>query len=100
VRYVKEQVRLRGILAHRDHWLVWAFHARERMRQDKITDSDVRHVLTTGQITWLEVKIDEIVHVEGRDVSGRRMRVVAALRDAGLTIKVITVIPFWKGARQ
>ena len=99
-RYFKEQIRVRGILAHRDHWLVWAFHARERMRQDKITDTDVRHVLTTGQVTWFEVKIDDIAHVEGRDLSGRKMRIVVALRDAAFTLKVITVIPFWKGSRQ
>jgi hypothetical protein len=31
-RFFREQIRVRGILAHRDDWLVWAFHARERMR--------------------------------------------------------------------
>lgn len=101
-RYFKEQIRVRGILAHRDSWLVWSFHARERMRHDRITEADVRHVLTTGQVTWTETKVDEIFTVEGRLPGDhtKKMRVAVAVRDAAFTLKVITVIPFWKGSRQ
>lgn len=91
-RFTKEQVRLRGILAHRDHWLIYSPHSRGRQWLREVTEADIRRVLTTGQVTWYEVKIDEIVHVEGRDVNGRRLRVVVALRDHSLTLKVITVI--------
>ena len=92
MRFSKEQARLRAIMKHRDRWVIRArVHSNVRYEQREITQADVEHVLTYGQVTDYEVKLDEIVRVEGRDKSGRRLTVVAALRDYAITVKVITV---------
>lgn len=67
-------------------------HATEEMANDAITHADVLKVLRTGQVTWFEVKKDEIVHVEGADIDGRRIRLVVGLRDQLIVLQIITVM--------
>ena len=92
MRYTKEQARLRAILADKDHKIRFTRHAEEEMAADQITAPDVVKVLTFGQVTWFEVKKDEIVHVEGGDVDGRPIRVVVGLQDSIKVLKVITAM--------
>ncbi|HTR86218.1 MAG TPA: DUF4258 domain-containing protein [Reyranella sp.] len=89
---MKEQARIRAILSHRDKWIIWTRHARFRMEQREMTEADVIAILTRAQVTWFEVVVDETVHVEGRDPSGRKLRLVVALRDHVQTLKIITLI--------
>jgi hypothetical protein len=89
MRYQKEHARLHNILADKDREIRFSRHALEEMEADQITAPDVLRVLTTGQVTWFEKKKDDIIHVEGRDVDGRRIRVVVGLRD---TVKVLMII--------
>jgi hypothetical protein len=100
MRFSKEQARLRAIMTHRDRWIIWSrAHARIRLGERGVTETDVIRVLTYGIVTWFEIKVDEIVHVEGRDASNRKLRVIAALRDHVNTVKVITVFEVGQGRR-
>jgi hypothetical protein len=88
-----ENQRIKALIGNPDTSVVYSRHALIRMEKRDIAHADVIRVLTSGQVTWYEVKQDEVVHVEGEDVDSRRIRVVAGLRDAALVIKVITVFP-------
>lgn len=70
----------------------WTNHAREEMAHDSIIEADIRHVLSKGPVCWVEFKADEIWHVDGTDIDGRKIRVVVAVSDASTTIKVITTM--------
>jgi len=61
------------------------------MRERDITQSDVRRVLATGTVTFVERKADELWHIEGHDVDGRSIRVIASVREQQLVIKLVTV---------
>jgi hypothetical protein len=92
MKYPAEQARLRAILEDESHEIWWGRHAPEQMLERCIVEADVLRVLTMGQVTWFEMKKDDIVHVEGEDADGRKIRVVAGLRDAVRIIRIITVI--------
>jgi hypothetical protein len=53
---------------------------------------DVLRVLTKGHVTWFEVKKDDIVHVEGKDIDERMIRIVVGLRDREITLQIVTVM--------
>jgi hypothetical protein len=61
------------------------------MRERGITQSDVRRVLATGTVTFVEWKADELWHITGHDVDGRSIKVVASVREQQLVIKLVTV---------
>ncbi|MDP2374060.1 DUF4258 domain-containing protein [Reyranella sp.] len=93
MKFHKEQARLNAILKHKNCVIRYSRHAiDDEMPADQITHADVRHVLTKGHVTWFEIKKDEIVHVEGEDVDGRMIRIVVGLRDALITLMIITVM--------
>jgi hypothetical protein len=92
MKFHKEQARLVAILSNKHCVIRYSSHAVEEMQKDDITHPDVMRVLTNGQVTWFEIKRDEIVHVEGADVDGRMIRAVIGLRDALITLQVITVM--------
>ena len=60
------------------------------MAKDGWTASDVQCALMNGQVTLQELKRDKLWRVEGTDLDGRRIQVVAAVYDAEITIKVVT----------
>ncbi len=62
------------------------------MENDDIRADDIDLILSQGRVTWFEVKRDELLHVEGVDVDGRRIRLVVAVYDDELVIKLITAM--------
>ena len=92
MKFQGERTRLKNILAHTTHKIRFNSHALDEMANDDIIESDVRRMLTNGQVTWFEKKKDDIVHVEGKDVDGRRIRVVVGSRDMIKVLQVITVM--------
>ena len=70
----------------------WTTHAREEMANDSILEADIRHVLSKNSVSWVEWKTDELWHIEGCDIDGRKIRVVVAVYEATTTIKVITAM--------
>jgi hypothetical protein len=72
-------------------------HALEEMAADEIIQADVHHVLINGQVTLVEQKRDELWRVEGRNVDGRRITVIAAVYEQEIRIKVVTV---WEDKRR
>ena len=91
-QFAHETQALRHVLKRPDHEFRWSKHALGQMRDRKVTESDVRRVFRLGRVTFVEQKKDELWHVEGRDVDGRSIRIVAHLMEAQLVIKVITVV--------
>lgn len=92
MKFHSERARLITILSHKNCVIRYSKHAVDEMKEDQITHADVMRVLTKGQVTWFEVKTDEIIHVEGGDIDDRRIRLVIGLRDAVITLKIITVM--------
>ncbi len=72
--------------------LVFSRHARQRMRQRNITESDVREAL--GNITQSVVKAESTSYLG--DVRGRTLKVVVRTsQDADVETFVITTV--WRG---
>ncbi|TAJ96985.1 MAG: DUF4258 domain-containing protein [Reyranella sp.] len=92
MKFHEEQRRLVTILTDRHCVIRYSKHATVEMANDAITHADVLKVLRTGQVTWFEIKKDEIIHVEGADIDGRRIRLVVGLRDQAITLQIITVM--------
>lgn len=72
--------------------LRFTLHAREQMAERDVIEADVRRILSRGSVTWIENKRDILWHIEGRDVDARALRVVAAVDEFYIVIKVVTVI--------
>lgn len=71
----------------------WIFtkHALIELAKDGWTADDVRYVLmTNGQVTLHEIKRDLLWRVEGKDIDGKRIQVVAAVFETAIKIKIIT----------
>jgi hypothetical protein len=71
----------------------WIFtkHALIELAKDGRTADDVRYALmTNGQVTLHELKQDLLWRVEGRDIDGKRIQVVAAVFETAIKIKIIT----------
>lgn len=62
------------------------------MANDDIIEADVSRVLTLGHVRWLEFKVDELWHVEGKDVDERSIRLVVAVYDDEVVVKIITAM--------
>lgn len=92
MKFHAEHHRLVTILSHKNRVIRYSKHAIEEMAADQITHADVLRVLMKGQVTWFEIKKDQIVHVEGSDIDDRRIRVVVGLRDQVVTLQIITVM--------
>lgn len=89
--YVTETQVLRRVANDsRCHW-EYTKHALEEMAADGWTAEDVQYVImTNGQIVLQEQKRDVLWRVEGRDLDGGRIRVVVAVYQAAIKIKVVT----------
>ena len=71
----------------------WHFtkHSLVEMANDGWTANDVMHVLmTNGQVILHELKRDVLWRIEGTDIDGGRIRVVVAVYEMAIEIKVIT----------
>lgn len=69
-------------------------HAQERMRERDVTIGDAEHILTNGQVCGTDMHLRsrrELLLVEGRDLEGRRCRLVVDASQPAL-ILVVTVI--------
>jgi hypothetical protein len=60
------------------------------MAADGWTADDVQHALMNGQVVLHEQKRDLLWRVEGADIDGGRIRVVVAVYELTIRIKVIT----------
>jgi hypothetical protein len=71
----------------------WSYtrHAEHRMIERGITASDIENVLINGQVMMQENKQDILWRVQGRDLDGRWVRVIVAVREYEIKIKVVTV---------
>jgi len=87
-----ETARLRKVFANPSKRFRFTRHSFEEMANDDIFEADIRHVLGGGYVTWIETKTDELWHVEGKDIDGRSIRVIVAVDEAALVIKVVTVM--------
>ncbi len=67
-------------------------HARAEMANDSILETDVRFVISKSGVCWVEWKKDELWHVEGRDIDGRSIRLVVAVNEAEITVKLVTAM--------
>ena len=88
--YVTETQVLRKIA--RDLRCSWRFtsHALVEMAADGWTADDVQFALMNGQVILQEQKRDVLWRVEGTDIDGGRIRVVVAVYELTIRIKVIT----------
>lgn len=90
--FAREVSTLRRVLADPAHQIWWSRHANEKMAERGIVQADVTRVLKTGTVTFVETKRDELWHIEGKDLDGRSIRVIATVMEAEITIKVVTAI--------
>ena len=88
----QETARLRAVMENPHRRLRFTRHAREEMANDEIIEADVSRVLRLGQVCWLEFKADELWHVEGKDVDERSIRLVVAVHDDEVVVKIITAM--------
>ena len=88
--YVTETQILRKIA--RDPKCSWRFttHALEEMGKDGWAADDVQYALMNGQVVLHEQKRDLLWRVEGMDIDGGRIKVVVAVYELTIRIKVIT----------
>jgi hypothetical protein len=87
-----ETARLRKVFANPDKRFRFTRHSFKEMADDEIFEADIRHVLAGGYVTWIETKLDELWHVEGKDVDGRSIRVIIAVNEADFVIKIVTAM--------
>lgn len=88
----QETALLKKVLASPKRILRFSLHSIEEMKNDGITEADIRRVLQFGWVTWVEKKRDVFWHVEGRDIDDRAIRVVATVDAPQLIIKIITTM--------
>lgn len=88
--YVTETQILRKIA--RNPKCGWRFtsHALVEMANDGWTADDVQFALMNGQVVLQEQKRDVLWRVEGTDIDGGRIKVVVAVYELTIKIKVIT----------
>jgi len=88
--YVTETQILRKIACDPKCSLRFTTHALKEMVADGWTADDVQHALMHGQVVLHEQKQDVLWRVEGMDIDGGRIRVVVAVYELIIRIKVIT----------
>lgn len=98
MKFHAEHHRLVTILSDKHCVIRYSKHAVDEMANDAIQHADVLRVLRVGHVTWFEVKKDEIIHVEGKDIDDRLIRVVVGLRDHLITLQIITVMKLQNSA--
>ena len=89
--YVTETQILRNVA--NDPRCRWRFtiHSLEEVAADGRSADDIKHVImTNGQVILQEQKKDILWRVEGRDLDGEKIRVVVAVYEMAVMIKVIT----------
>lgn len=91
-KFTAEETVLKKILSHPDYDIWWGKHASERMKERGVTEADVRHVLESGSIVDVDFLAGTKVTIAGTDLDGRRVEVIAVLREGELVIKLVTVI--------
>ena len=90
--YINETRVLREIRSNPACRVRYTRHSELEMLDDDVTESDVDHVLTNGHVTLIETNKPEITwRVEGRDIDGRHLHVLAVVYEDEIKIKVITV---------
>ena len=89
--YVSETQRiLLRVARHPDCRVIPTRHALLSLKDDNRTMLDVEHALTNGRVIWEEHKQDVLWRVEGRDLDGGKIRVVVAVYEREIIIKVVT----------
>lgn len=88
--YNNETAILRRIARDKRCRFIWTKHALEEVAKDGRTAADVEHSLMNGQVVLHEVKKDILWRSEGTDLDGERIRVVVAVFEEEILIKVIT----------
>lgn len=88
--YVTQTSILRRVASNPSCRFKWTSHALEQMIKRKIHEEDVISALTNGQVILEEYKQDVVWRVEGKDVDGARLQVVAAVYEDTVVIKVVS----------
>jgi hypothetical protein len=89
--YAAETAILRRVATNPGCRWIWTNHVLKQMKDRRITQPDVKRVLTRGQVLFHEwAKKDVLLRVEGRDVDGNRLQVQVAVYEEAIEIKVIT----------
>jgi hypothetical protein len=88
--YVTETQTLRRVA--NDPNCSWRFttHSLGSMADDGWSADDVKHAVMNGRVVLQEQKQDILWRVEGSDVDGSQIRVVIAVFEREIQIKVIT----------
>jgi hypothetical protein len=88
--YVSETTILHKIAGNPECSWIFTKHALEEMAADRWTAADVKFALTNGQVVLHEQKRDLLWRVEGTDIDGGKIRVVVAVNEMAIEIKVVT----------
>ena len=88
--YISETHILRRIANDPDCRWIFTHHAKVEMAKDRRTAPDIQHALMNGHVTLQEFKKDRLWRIEGRDLDGKRVQVVAAVYEDAIAIKVVT----------
>ncbi len=91
-RMPNESAKLRRLMNNPAKRIRFTAHTLVEMKNDGFIEADIRHVLAQGWVTWIETKRDLLWHVEGFDVDGRSIRVVVAINEIEMTIKIVTTM--------
>jgi hypothetical protein len=85
--------RIREALADGRTWVFIRHHAQQRMRERRVSRVDVQSILKRGSVIedQSEGGVMRVLQ-EGRDLDGRRIRLVVELRDDEPRLDVVTVI--------
>jgi hypothetical protein len=92
--YVLETQILRRVMSHPGRRLRWTDHGPQRMEERGISAPDVISALTNGHVTLVETaKRDEVGRIQGKDIDGDPLIVIAVVWEETITIKVVTAFP-------
>jgi len=88
--YAAETAILQRVASSPDCHFIWTRHAEEQMKARDIVAADVIHALTKGRVILHELKADLLWRVEGKDLDGAPLRVIAAVYEDAIEVKVVT----------
>jgi hypothetical protein len=89
--YVAETQVLRRVASNPECTWSYSKHAEERMAERNIQASDIQQALINGHVVLEERKRDLLWRIDGKDIDGRRIQVVAAIYKEAIEIKIVTV---------
>ena len=89
--YVAETQIVRQVASNPECTWTYSKHAEDRMAERDILASDIQQALINGHVVLEERKRDVLWRINGKDIDGRRIHVVAAVYEEAIEIKIVTV---------